>query len=122
MTDLVKQHIDKNLISILNQVSYPEIPVLTILDMGVVCSALIEDDEVIVTITPTYSGCPAMDVIEEDIISAFKNEGYKAKVELVLSPAWTTDWITDKGRKALEDYGIAAPLDAEEDKEVLLGY
>jgi ring-1,2-phenylacetyl-CoA epoxidase subunit PaaD len=121
MTDLVEQHIDKNLISILNQVSDPEIAVLTILDMGVVRSAIIEDDEVIVTITPTYSGCPAMDVIEEDIISAFKTEGYKAKVELVLSPAWTTDWITDIGRQALEDYGIAAPLDPEADKEVLLG-
>lgn len=121
MTEIVEQHIDKNLISILNQVSDPEIPVLTIMDMGVVRSAIIENDEVIVTITPTYSGCPAMDVIEEDIISAFKNEGYKAKVELVLSPAWTTDWITDKGRKALEDYGIAAPLDTEADKEVLLG-
>ena len=121
MTDLVEQNIDKNLIPILNKVSDPEIPVLTILDMGVVRSAFIEGDVVIVTITPTYSGCPAMDVIGDDIINAFKNVGYKAKVELVLSPAWTTDWITDNGRKALEDYGIAAPLDAEADKEVLLG-
>lgn len=118
---LTEQHIDKKLIPILNQVSDPEIPVLTILDMGVVRSANIEGDEVIIKITPTYSGCPAMDVIEEDIITAFKKEGYKAKVELILSPAWTTDWITDNGRKALEDYGIAAPLDAEADKEVLLG-
>ncbi len=116
-----EQNIYKKLIPILNQVSDPEIPVLTILDMGVVRSAIIEGDKVIVTITPTYSGCPAMDVIGEDIIAAFKNEGYHAKVELVLSPAWTTDWITDKGRKALEDYGIAAPLDAEADKDVLLG-
>lgn len=113
--------IERALIPILNQVSDPEIPVLTILDMGVVRSAIIEDDEVIVKITPTYSGCPAMDVIGDDIIAAFKNEGYKAKVELVLSPAWTTDWITDKGRKALEDYGIAPPLEAEADKDALLG-
>jgi ring-1,2-phenylacetyl-CoA epoxidase subunit PaaD len=115
-----KQHIDKNLIPILNQVSDPEIPVLTILDMGVVRSAEIKNGEVIVKITPTYSGCPAMDVIGDDIITAFKNEGYKAKVKLVLSPAWTTDWITKKGRQALEDYGIAPPLDAITDKEVLL--
>ena len=121
MSDRTEWDIDNKLIPILNQVSDPEIPVLTILDMGVVRSAIIEDDDVIVTITPTYSGCPAMDVIGDDIISAFKNEGYNAKVELVLSPAWTTDWITDNGRKALEDYGIAAPLDAEADKEVLLG-
>jgi len=120
MTELLEQHIDKKLIPILNQVSDPEIPVLTILDMGVVRSAIMEGDEVIVKITPTYSGCPAMDVIGDDIITAFKKEGYKAKVELILSPAWTTDWITDKGRKALEDYGIAAPLDAQADKEVLL--
>ncbi|MBN4070320.1 phenylacetate-CoA oxygenase subunit PaaJ [Olleya sp. AH-315-F22] len=120
MTDLVEQHIDKKLIPILNQVSDPEIPVLTILDMGVVRSAIIEDEKVIVKITPTYSGCPAMDVIEEDIITAFKNEGYKAKVELVLSPAWTTDWITEKGRQELEAYGIAPPLDAVADKEALL--
>ena len=105
----------------MNKVSDPEIPVLTILDMGVVRSANIEGDEVIIKITPTYSGCPAMDVIGEDIILAFKKEGYKAKVELILSPAWTTDWITDNGRNALEYYGIAAPLDAEADKEVLLG-
>ena len=118
---LEKKQIDKKLIPILNQVSDPEIPVLTILDMGVVRSANIEGNEVIITITPTYSGCPAMDVIGEDIITAFKKEGYKAKVELILSPAWTTDWITDNGRKALEDYGIAAPLDVEADKEVLLG-
>jgi len=116
-----KQHINKKLIPILNQVSDPEIPVLTILDMGVVRSAAIKNGEVIVKITPTYSGCPAMDVIGDDIITAFKNEGYKAKVELVLSPAWTTDWITEKGRQALEAYGIAAPLDAVADKEVLLG-
>ena len=74
MTDLVEQHIDNKLITILNQISDPEIPVLTILDMGVVRSAIIEEDEVIVTITPTYSGCPAMDVIGDDIISAFKKE------------------------------------------------
>ncbi len=121
MSDRTEWDIDKKLIPILNQVSDPEIPVLTILDMGVVRSAIIEDEGVIVKITPTYSGCPAMDVIGEDIISAFKNEGYEAKVELVLSPAWTTDWITENGRKALEDYGIAAPLDDEADKEVLLG-
>ena len=113
--------IEEKLIPILNQVSDPEIPVLTILDMGVVRSAIVGEDEVIIKITPTYSGCPAMDVIADDIIDAFKKEGYIAKVELVLSPAWTTDWITETGRQALEDYGIAPPLDAETDKKVLLG-
>jgi ring-1,2-phenylacetyl-CoA epoxidase subunit PaaD len=118
---LTEQHIDNKLIPILNQVSDPEIPVLTILDMGVVRSAKLINDKVIVEITPTYSGCPAMDVIGDDIINAFKNEGYKTKIELVLSPAWTTDWITEKGRQALEKYGIAAPLNASADKEALFG-
>ena len=61
-----------------------------------------------------------MDVIGDDIKSALNEHGYTAEVELILSPAWTTDWITPKGRKALEDYGIAAPLEAEADKDVLL--
>jgi ring-1,2-phenylacetyl-CoA epoxidase subunit PaaD len=121
MTDLVEQHLDKNLIPILNQISDPEIPVLTILDMGVVRYAKHVNDIVVIKITPTYSGCPAMDVIGEDIISAFKNVGYKAKVELILSPAWTTDWISEEGRDALEKYGIAAPLEVNADKEALLG-
>jgi ring-1,2-phenylacetyl-CoA epoxidase subunit PaaD len=116
-----KQYIEKELISVLETVSDPEIPVLTIIDMGVVREAKKVDEIIKVSITPTYSGCPAMDVIGDDIIKAFDNVGKKAIVDLVLSPAWTTDWITSKGRKALEDYGIAAPLSPSADKEVLLG-
>lgn len=116
-----EQHIDQKLIPILEKVSDPEIPVLSIMDMGVVRSAIIEDGVVKVEITPTYSGCPAMDVIGDDIKKALKDAGYNSEVELILSPAWTTDWITPRGRKALEDYGIAAPLSAEADKEALLG-
>ncbi|MBQ4802687.1 phenylacetate-CoA oxygenase subunit PaaJ [Aquimarina sp. MMG015] len=121
MTITLEQHIDPKLYEILQNVSDPEIPVLSIMDMGVVRSAKIVDDTVYVNITPTYSGCPAMDVIGDDIVSAFQKERMDAKVSLVLSPAWTTDWITPRGRKALEDYGIAAPLEEEADKEVLLG-
>lgn len=114
-------HIDQKIIEILKTVSDPEIPVLSIVDMGVVRAAKMNNDIVEVQITPTYSGCPAMDVIGDDIISAFNQNGLKAKVELVLSPAWTTDWITAEGRKALEKYGIASPLSADADKEALLG-
>ena len=117
---IAEQHIDLILIPILSQVSDPEIPVLSIMDMGVVRSAVIENDIVKVEITPTYSGCPAMDVIGDDIKKVLKDAGYDSKIELILHPAWTTDWITPKGRKALEDYGIAAPLEAEADKDVLL--
>ncbi len=116
-----KQHIDPVLDPILRSVSDPEIPVLSILDMGVVRSAIINENIVELTITPTYSGCPAMDVIGDDIKLALKEAGYKSNVKLVLSPAWTTDWITEKGRKDLKDYGIAPPLEAEADKEALLG-
>jgi ring-1,2-phenylacetyl-CoA epoxidase subunit PaaD len=114
-------HIDQKLFEILETVSDPEIPVLSIMEMGVVRSAKIINNIVEVQITPTYSGCPAMDVIGDDIISAFNQNGLKAKVELVLSPAWTTDWITTEGRIALEKYGIASPLSADADKEALLG-
>jgi len=114
--------IDSELIPILDEVADPEIPVLTILDMGVVRYAkLIDDNKVYIKITPTYSGCPAMDVIEEDINKAFKKAGFEVQVDLVLTPAWTTDWISEEGREALEKYGIAPPLDAHADKEALLG-
>lgn len=115
-----EQNIDKRLISILEKVSDPEIPVLSIMDMGVVRSAVIINDIVKVEITPTYSGCPAMDVIGDDIKKALKESGYESEIDLILYPAWTTDWITPRGRKALEDYGIAAPLEANADKDVLL--
>ena len=104
----------------LSEVPDPEIPVLTITDLGIVRDVTV-NGEVVVALTPTYTGCPAMDVIGDDIKRALKKEGYTSEVELVLSPAWTTDWITPDGRKALEEFGIAAPLEAEADKEALLG-
>jgi|TARA_B110000879_G_C10961964_1_gene427915 ring-1,2-phenylacetyl-CoA epoxidase subunit PaaD len=115
-----QQIIDRELISILEQVSDPEIPVLSIMEMGVVRSAILENKIVKVAITPTYSGCPAMDVIGDDIQKALLDAGYTSEIKLILAPAWTTDWITQKGRKALQDYGIAAPLDPIADKEALL--
>lgn len=118
---MTEQHIDPKLAAILESVSDPEIPVLSIMEMGVVRSAEMVNGKAEITITPTYSGCPAMDVIGDDIRKAMDNAGINASVKLVLSPAWSTDWITAKGRAALEKYGIAAPLDADADKEALLG-
>ncbi|WP_046756160.1 1,2-phenylacetyl-CoA epoxidase subunit PaaD [Kordia jejudonensis] len=115
------QHIDENLIPILEKVSDPEIPVLSIMDMGVVRSAILVNGIVEVSITPTYSGCPAMDVIGDDIAKALKENGYESKVKLILVPAWTTDWITERGREALRKYGIAPPLNPDADKDALLG-
>lgn len=93
----------------------PEIPVLTIDDLGILRSVRLFDDgglvpAVQVTITPTYSGCPAMDAIRDDLKAAFRKEGYPSvHVELVLAPAWTTDWMTDAGKAKLQEYGIAPP-------------
>lgn len=103
----------------LEEVSDPEIPVLTVVDLGVVRSVKTNGDQVKIVITPTYSGCPAMQVIEEDIKQVLKFKGIdQVEVELVLSPAWTTDWISEKGRIKLKEYGIAPPAD-EVDKSVL---
>ncbi len=111
----------KHIEALLRELSDPEIPVLSIMDMGVVRKVEIEGNKIQVTLTPTYSGCPAMDVMGEDIINRLKEEGFEAEVKLVLSPAWTTDWITENGRKKLEEYGIAAPLEEQADKLALMG-
>lgn len=114
-------NIDMELIPILEEVADPEIPVLTVLDLGVIREALIRDGKVMIKLTPTYSGCPAMDVIGDDLKAAFKKQGMQAEVELVLAPAWSTDWISEEGKRKMEAYGIAAPLEETADKEVLLG-
>jgi ring-1,2-phenylacetyl-CoA epoxidase subunit PaaD len=93
----------------------PEIPVLTIEDLGILRGVQLFDDgglvpAVQVTITPTYSGCPAMDAIRDDLKAAFEREGYAdIKVDMVLSPAWTTDWMSEAGKAKLQEYGIAPP-------------
>jgi ring-1,2-phenylacetyl-CoA epoxidase subunit PaaD len=88
----------------------PEIPVLTIEDLGILRNVEVADEKVSVTITPTYSGCPAMDAIRDDLQAAFKKEGYQdVQVDLVLAPAWTTDWMTEAGKAKLQEYGIAPP-------------
>jgi ring-1,2-phenylacetyl-CoA epoxidase subunit PaaD len=88
----------------------PEVPVLTIEDLGILRDVTEGPDGVTVTITPTYSGCPAMDAIRHDIEAAFAQAGRDdVHVHTVLSPAWTTDWITPDGRRKLEEFGIAPP-------------
>jgi ring-1,2-phenylacetyl-CoA epoxidase subunit PaaD len=93
----------------------PEIPVLTIEDLGILRNVKMVDDgglvpAVQVTITPTYSGCPAMDAIRDDLKAAFTKAGYPSvHVDMVLAPAWTTDWMTEAGKAKLQEYGIAPP-------------
>ena len=88
----------------------PEIPVLTIADLGVLRDLAVTDGHVEVVITPTYSGCPAMNMITLEIELALEREGFRnSKVRTVLSPAWTTDWMSEDGRRKLKTYGIAPP-------------
>lgn len=95
---------------LLEQVTDPEIPVISIRDLGIIRDIKVNESEVEVVITPTYSGCPAMLEIEKDINNTLKQNGVaKVKVTTVLSPAWTTDWMTERGMQKLKEYGIAPP-------------
>jgi ring-1,2-phenylacetyl-CoA epoxidase subunit PaaD len=107
---------------ILKMVSDPEIPVLTVVDMGVVRAVETIAEGFRVSITPTYSGCPAMNEIEQNIRKALEEvEVTNIEVKTVLSPPWTTDWMTDNGKQKLQDYGIAPPEGSSADKSVLFG-
>jgi ring-1,2-phenylacetyl-CoA epoxidase subunit PaaD len=89
----------------------PEVPVLTIEDLGVLRNVTVAGGTVTVDITPTYSGCPAVDAMRDDIVSALRAAGYAdVRVRQVLAPAWTTDWMSEAGRAKLEAFGIAPPL------------
>lgn len=95
---------------LLESVTDPEIPVISILDLGIVRDIKLEEDQVEVIITPTYSGCPAMLEIEKNINNSLKQEGVeKVKITTVLAPAWTTEWMSEKGMVKLREYGIAPP-------------
>lgn len=95
----------------LNQVHDPEIPVLTVLDLGMIRGVDINaDNEIVVRLTPTYSGCPATDMLKDDITNTFTERGLTpVKVMIDLSEAWTTDWMSEAGKQKLQEYGIAPP-------------
>ncbi|HTD92764.1 MAG TPA: 1,2-phenylacetyl-CoA epoxidase subunit PaaD [Chitinophagaceae bacterium] len=116
---MVPSHIDTSSLtkeethawSVLAEVMDPEVPVLSIIDLGIVRAVEVEDADVAVTITPTYTGCPAMDMIRVNIKMEMMAAGFKnVTVKQVLSPAWTTDWMSEAGKEKLKAYGIAAPL------------
>ena len=107
---------------ILETVSDPEIPVLTVLDLGIVRAVKLDETTgaLEVVITPTYSGCPAMHAIEVNIRATLQEQGFdQVKITTVLSPAWTTDWLTESGKAKLKAYGIAPPIGSA-DKNSLL--
>jgi ring-1,2-phenylacetyl-CoA epoxidase subunit PaaD len=100
----------ENIISILAEVMDPEIPVLSITDLGILREVELSGERVIVYITPTYSGCPAMDTIRQDIRKILAKNGIdRVEINQVLSPAWTSDWMSPAGKEKLEAYGIAPP-------------
>lgn len=97
----------------LDQVPDPEIPVISLVDLGIIRDVDWQDDTLVVTVTPTYSGCPATTIINLDIETALRGHGIeKLELKRQLSPAWTTDCLTEKGAKKLEEYGIAPPQPA----------
>jgi ring-1,2-phenylacetyl-CoA epoxidase subunit PaaD len=96
--------------ALLEEVKDPEVPVLSVIDLGIIRDVKLNDEEIEIIITPTYSGCPAMDVIAMDIRLKLIEKGYRQlKVSQQLSPAWTTDWMTEKGKQKLKAFGIAPP-------------
>ena len=106
--------IEKNntemIFSILSAIPDPEIPVITIAELGILQSVTIEEDVIHVSITPTYNGCPAMKAIEDEIKEKLKENGYqKVKVKIVYSPVWTTDWLSEEAKEKLRKYGISPP-------------
>ena len=110
----------QKILSILETVTDPEVPVLSILDLGIVRDIQSDKNTVEVFITPTYSGCPAMDVISMKIRMALLQNGFtNIKITQQLSPAWTTDWMTEEGKEKLKAYGIAPPVGKAIDEKYL---
>ena len=100
----------KTIYSYLDEINDPEVPVLSIIDLGIIRDIKLNDDELEVIITPTYSGCPAMDMITATIKIHLAAHGFKnVRVTQVLSPAWTTEWMSEEGKRKLREYGIAPP-------------
>ncbi len=99
----------------------PEVPAVTVADLGILRSVEVKDGVATAKVTPTYSGCPAVLAIELAVETALLDAGFEAKVERVIAPAWTTDWITEEGREKLRVYGIAPPVKASNSVRALFG-
>jgi ring-1,2-phenylacetyl-CoA epoxidase subunit PaaD len=106
--------------AILDTVMDPEVPVLSVVELGIVREVRVDDTAVVVVVTPTYSGCPAMHVIERDIVAALAERGIEARLETVYAPAWTTAWMSNEARAKLTAYGIAPPGQVDADDTALV--
>ena len=108
--------------SLISEIPDPEIPVLTITDLGVIRDVNWIGEKLIVTITPTYTGCPAMTQFEDDIVSTLKRNGYhNVEIAITYDPPWTTDWLSEEAKLKLQKYGIAPPQEKTTDKKYLIG-
>ena len=99
----------------------PEVPCVTVADLGILRSVTIEDGMAVARVSPTYSGCPAVVAIELAIEAALREAGFEPRIERVMSPAWTTDWITPEGRDKLRAFGIAPPVNSSNSKMAMFG-
>lgn len=112
--------VEQQVLELVGNIPDPEIPVLTLSDLGVIRGVLVDDNRVTVDVSPTYSGCPATEFIEASIVNVLTEVGFSnVSTKRVLTPPWTTDWISDAGRDKLRTYGIAPPDEAAESKRAL---
>lgn len=112
----------EDILAFLQEVKDPEIPVISVLELGIVRDVQVDQESVMVEITPTYSGCPAMDVIPVMIRQKLEEKGVSNPIiNQTLSPPWTTDWITEEGKEKLRKFGIAPPQGTSTDKAAMLG-
>lgn len=113
---------EKDIFTLLDTIPDPEIPVISIVELGVVRRAVVRDKIVDVTITPTYSGCPAMKQMEDDVRKKLLENGFEqVNIQMVYTPAWTTDWLSEEAKLKLQKYGIAPPEESTSDKSFLSG-
>ena len=100
----------ESILEILSEVKDPELPMIDVVELGIVRDVVFDGDQLVVDITPTYSGCPAMQVIEREIVETLNSHGFDdVRVRTIFSPAWTTDWMTEAARDRLKEHGIAPP-------------
>ncbi len=113
----------ENIYSLLSEIPDPEIPVISIVELGVIRDVRFSDDKNIeITLTPTYSGCPAMKQMEDDVKKKLTDNGFEnVKINTVYNPAWTTDWLSTEAKIKLQQYGIAPPEESTNDKSFLTG-
>ena len=113
---------EQDIFSFLKEIPDPEIPVISIVDLGVIRKINIQGKSIEIQITPTYSGCPAMKQMEDDIVSTLKQKGIEnVHIKMVYTPAWTTDWLSEDAKERLRKYGIAPPQESTTDKSFITG-